>query len=137
MKRLIILAAVCLLAACATTTQTRDVLAEAHAAYTALADVEKVAGDYCAANPTVSPCPSVPFAKIAAVDAEIYLNLQAADIAAAASNATAESVALGVIKADLPQAFSLIPPSKDPTVAAAVAALEIAITTFIADLGAP
>lgn len=134
MKRLALLA-VCTLAACSTT-QTKDVLAEANAAYSALAAFETAAGNFCASNPATAPCPSIPFAKISAADATIYQSLTAANTAATQSNATAESVALGVVKVDLPLVLEFIPASSDPNVNAAVAALTAAVTVFVADMGA-
>jgi hypothetical protein len=127
------------LSACATgptVTTAKDLLAEADASYQALAAVETVAGNYCASSPTVAPCPSIPFAKIATIDGEIYASLTAANTAAAQSNATSVSIALAAIKDELPQALALIPTSTDPSINAAVAALKIAIETFTTDMGA-
>jgi hypothetical protein len=128
------------LSACATspaaTTTTKDVLAEADAAYQALAGFETVAGNFCTTSPTVAPCPSIPFAKIALVDQAVYADLTAANTASAQSNATGLSVALAGIDQQLPQALALIPTSTDPAINAAVAALKAAVTTFTTDLGA-
>lgn len=128
------------LSACATgpaaTATTKDVLAEADAAYQALAGFETVAGTFCTSSPTVAPCPSIPFAKIAIVDNAIYADLTAANTASAQSNATGLSVALAGIDQQLPQALALIPTSTDPAINAAVAALKAAVTTFTTDLGA-
>jgi hypothetical protein len=147
MKRLLgaaFVVACCFLASCGTgdlnssgaTSQAKDVLGEANTAYQALATVETAAAEFCASNPTTSPCPSIPFAQIKQADDEIYANLSAANNAAAQSNASAQSIAMASLGQALPKALALIPPTGNPEVDLALSLLKGAVETYVSDLAA-